>query len=246
MPSTPAIAALANPKNPNAESEAKAQKPSPQANPLRVTPIAEIQRDTAAVLPKSSKGAEPAPASCTQNHRTTEPQYRRDGHLLGRWWTHLPHSICAGNAEARIRELEAELQREREAAEANAKRHAEQVRELEARLAAVYEIASHHAKSKGVRFSPAEYRLLEACLHPDHVGDAAEKKKHEQAFKLLHERLPEKIFIDKKLAPRPAAPPLPRTVEELIAAGLRAKEERSARAKRAAAKRAQRDRRQIR
>ena len=34
MPST----TLANPKNPNAESEAKAQKPSPQANLLRVTP----------------------------------------------------------------------------------------------------------------------------------------------------------------------------------------------------------------
>jgi len=60
MPSTPAIATLANSKNPNAESEAKAQKPSSQANLLRVTPIAEIQRDTASVLPKLSKGAEPA------------------------------------------------------------------------------------------------------------------------------------------------------------------------------------------
>jgi hypothetical protein len=37
-PAPPAIATLANPKNPNAESEAKAQKPSPQANLLRVTP----------------------------------------------------------------------------------------------------------------------------------------------------------------------------------------------------------------
>jgi hypothetical protein len=77
---TPAIATLANPKNPNAE--AKAQKPSPQANLLRVTPTREIQRDTAA---KVIKGAEPAPPSCTLNHRTTEPQYHRNGHLPGRW-----------------------------------------------------------------------------------------------------------------------------------------------------------------
>jgi hypothetical protein len=99
MPSTPAIVTLANPKNPTAESEAKAQKSSPQANLLRVTPIAEIQRDTAAVLQKSLKGAEPAPASCTLNHRTTEPQYRRDGHLLGRWslvFTFKVNQRCGG------------------------------------------------------------------------------------------------------------------------------------------------------
>jgi hypothetical protein len=77
---TPAIATLANPKNPNAE--AKAQKPSPQANLLRVTQLGKFSETR---LPKSSKGAEPAPPSCTLNHRTTEPQYHRNGHLPGRW-----------------------------------------------------------------------------------------------------------------------------------------------------------------
>jgi hypothetical protein len=62
-------------------------------------PKAEIQRDTAAVLPKSSKGAEPAPPSCTLNHRTTEPQYHRDGHLRGRWslvFTFKVNQRCGG------------------------------------------------------------------------------------------------------------------------------------------------------
>jgi hypothetical protein len=51
MPSTPAIATLANPKNPNAESEAKAQKTSPQQIFCGLPQFAEILRDTAGIEP---------------------------------------------------------------------------------------------------------------------------------------------------------------------------------------------------
>lgn len=153
--------------------------------------------------------------------------------------------------QARIRELETELRRERElreTAETKAAKAAprdnkdEQIAELETRLRALNEIASHFAqqgqKGPPVRFTPKEYKLLRACLHPDRVLDPDESKKYDRAFKLLEERLPEKFFVVKPPPARPAPPDLPRTREEMMAARLRMREENRARAKRAAATRA--------
>ena len=59
---TPAIATLANPKNPNAE--AKAQKPSPQANLLRV--------------PQLGKFSETRPQCCQSNQKVPNPRLLQD------------------------------------------------------------------------------------------------------------------------------------------------------------------------
>jgi hypothetical protein len=159
--------------------------------------------------------------------------------------------------QARIRELETELRHERErreAAEAKAAKAAprdnkdEQLAELEARVRALHEIASHYAQqgSKGppVRFTPAEYKLIDSLLHPGSipVTDDPEKQKEEKkrtrAFQLWRERLPQEFFVVKPPPARPAPPDLPRTREELMAARLR--RQAATRAKRAAARAAKR------
>jgi hypothetical protein len=153
--------------------------------------------------------------------------------------------------KARIRELETELRHERElreAAEPKAVKAAprdnkdEQIAELEARVRALNEIASHFAqqgeKGPPLRFTPAEYRLLEFVAHSDRTTDPDEKKKHERAFKLLHERLPKEFFVVKPPPARPPGRDLPRTREEMMAARLKKQEENRARARRAAATRA--------
>jgi uncharacterized small protein (DUF1192 family) len=146
-----------------------------------------------------------------------------------------PHDGAAGKRiaalEAEIAKLKAELQAKPVTVETA------KIAALENKLSAVNEIANHFAQMiRGglppVTFTPKEYTLLIGCLHPDRVLDAAERKRYERAFLLFTDRLPEKFFVDKPKPQRPVPPPLPRTVEELMAAKFR--KERESRAKRAA------------
>jgi hypothetical protein len=138
--------------------------------------------------------------------------------------------------EARIKELEAALAREqerREAAEAKAAvSNAEATVMLEARIRELEEIEERgwRVARRGIKFSSHDYRLLKSILHPDAVADPALKKKHEHAFKIFTDQLPEAMFREKKLDPNKPAPkkptPMPETAAEWNAAKQRATAER--------------------
>ena len=150
-------------------------------------------------------------------------------------------------AEARIAELERELERARRASKPETKtetkldRHdggalAQELAQAQARImrlekdrdawkAAYDRLEDRYRLRPRIMCRPELHRQIRACLHPDRAGEASAKWFRE--FEAVE-------FIEIK--PRPKLG-LPDTKEELMAAGRRAAAERSAKAKAAAARR---------